>query len=230
MRKMKHIVLSFTVLAILLLCASCDTPHFKENSQPTSTLKMLPTLAPPTPIPSITPTLPNTSTPTITPPIPTPTEFGVLNPQGILPAGMPVIVDDYVLVVDKSSLTIDDNFIGFSIQVRVLGDESRLFRYNASTLSLKDDLGNQYEYYLGTSRCTESDIYNAKQVQIPPGEKIWIEPQTSMMYSSYFWWCIEDKNQVIPGFQGHISPNAKILLLEFEGFGPFSGFGYQFDL
>lgn len=165
-------------------------------------------------------------------PLPTPTVYGVTEPQGILAAGTPVIIDDYWMVVDPSGLTVDDDFIGFSIQLRVLGDQQRLFRYNASALRLRDDLGNSYDYYYNISgtKCTESDIYLAKQIMVEPDEDLIIEPHTSMMYSSYFWWCLDDQNQDIPGFIGNIPAEASKLILEFDGFGPFSAFGYEFDL
>ena len=185
------------------------------------------TMAPPT---STQTMAPPTSTPTMEP---TPTVHGVQNPSGVIPAGMPAIVDGYVLVVDKTDMTVDDDFIGFTIRIRVTGNESRLFRYNAASIKLKDDLGNYYDYYYTISygtKCTESDIYLAKQITIEPQTEVIIEPATRMMYSSYFWWCLDNQNQVIPGFNAIIPQNARSLILEFEGFGPFSGFGMEFKL
>ena len=128
--------------------------------------------------------------------MPTPTEFDVHDPQDFFSPGMLVIVEGYLLVVDPSGLSIDGDFIGFSIQVKVLGEKNRLFRYNASSLSLKDDLGNQYDfnYNMGLNICTESDIYPANQIMIKPHNEIIIEPHSSMGYASYFWWCLEDHN------------------------------------
>src|SRR5690606_22205121 len=100
------------------------------------------TLVPPTAQPTRTSSPAITSTPTLAP---TPTVHGVVNPSGTLPAGMPAIADGFVMVIDKSGLIIDDKFIGFEIQVEVIGDESRLFRYNAAAMRLSDDLGNLYE-------------------------------------------------------------------------------------
>lgn len=198
-----------------------------------STLQVLPTLPPPTPIPSKTPVPTETPTPTETPPLPTPTEHGVNNPLGIIPAGMPAIVDGYVMVVDPSGLVVDGDYIGFSIQVKTLSETGQLFRYNASTLRLRDNLGNQYNYYYNigfNNKCTESDLYLAKQIMVEPEEEIIIEPQSSMMFSSYFWWCLKDHDKDIPGFIGSIPHDAESLFLEFSGFGPFTGFEYQFDI
>lgn len=203
------------------------------GKDPTSTTHVFPTLAPPTSIPTETSTPTETATPTSTEPLPTPTEHGVTNPQGILPAGMPVIQDNYVMVVDVSGMTIDGDYIGFDIQLRVLGEVAKLFRYNAASIILEDDLGNRYDYLIKAgfgTRCTESDIYKAKQILVEPGEKVIIEPNSGMMFSSYFWWCLDDNDRYVPGYTGQIPPEAKALILKFEGFGPFSGFGYQFDL
>jgi hypothetical protein len=232
---MKKIIIVSILLFQLLAIISCRVSDTIQNSEKKSTLSThsFPTLAPPTSIPTNTATPTETATPTSTKPLPTPTEHGVVDPKGIIPAGMPVIQDGYVMVVDPSGLLIDGDFIGFRIQVRVLGDSSRLFRYNASTLRLKDNLGNQYDYYytIGYSRkCTESDLYLAKQIMIEPKTEIIIKPESGMMYTSYFWWCLDGQDKAIPGFIGNIPPEADSMILEFEGFGPFSGFVYKFDL
>jgi hypothetical protein len=161
---------------------------------------------------------------------PTPTVYGVRNPSGIILAGTPVISGDYWMVVDKSGMEVDSGFIGFSIQLKVLGEDSHLFRYNASSIHLSDDLGNIYDYEYGGYRCTESDIFTAKQIQVNPGDKVVIEPQTSMEFTSYFWWCTEGYDNIIPGFNATVPADAKSLFLEFSDFGPFTGFSYEFDL
>ena len=86
----------------IFLFTSCSPILARPTETPTPS--PLPTLSPPTAIPTITSTAtqaPPTSTPT---PEPTPTVHGMVSPAGIIPAGMPAIVDGYVLVVDKSGL------------------------------------------------------------------------------------------------------------------------------
>lgn len=232
---MKKILLISILLFQLLTISSCSMDEVSQvlEEDPTSITHVFPTLPPPTSIPTETAIPTVTATATSTEPLPTPTEHGVTNPQGILPAGMPVIQDNYVMVVDVSGMTIDGDYIGFEIQLRVLGEVAKLFRYNASSIILEDDLGNRYDYLIKSgfgTRCTESDIYKAKQILIEPGEKVIIEPNSDMMFSSYFWWCLDNHDEYVPGYTGQIPPQAKALILKFEGFGPFSGFGYKFDL
>ncbi len=143
------------------------------------------------------------------------------------------MIDDIYMVVDKSGMTIDDDFVGFEIQLKVLGEESRLFRFNQASLRLKDDLGNAYDYVYKISYgkgCTESDLYLPKQILLEPDEKYIVAPETGMMYSSYTWWCLEGYDTTLAGYQATLPPNAQALILEFDGFGPFSGFSYRFDL
>lgn len=231
---MKKILVISILLFQLLTITSCSMDEVSQvlEEDPTSTTHVFPTLPPPTSIPTETAIPTVTATATSTEPLPTPTEHGVTNPQGILPAGMPAIVDGYVLVVDKSGLLVDGDFVGFSIQLSIIGDEAKLFRYNVSSIRLRDDLGNYYDYVYNitfSAPCTESDIYNPKQLMIEPGDDVVITTETGIMYTSYPW-CLDNDNTHIPGFSAIIPPEAKSLILEFEGFGPFSGFGIEFNL
>lgn len=160
---------------------------------------------------------------------PTPTVHGMNNPSGILPAGMPAIVDNYVMVVDRSGMQIEGEYIGFEIQLRVIGEESNLFRYNVASIKLRDNLDNQYDYVLNFhgERCTESDFFKPKQIMVEPEGKYILEPPSG---SSYFWWCLDNMDEYIPLFTGLIPKNVKSLFLEFDGFGPFSNFAYEFPL
>jgi len=214
----------------IFLFTSCSPILARPTETPTPS--PLPTLSPPTAIPTTTSTAtqaPPTSTPT---PEPTPTVHGMVSPAGIIPAGMPAIVDGYVLVVDKSGLLVDGDFVGFTIQLSIIGDEAKLFRYNVSSIRLKDDLGNYYDYVYNvgySTHCNESDIYNPKQLMIEPNDDVIIKTETGIMYTSYPW-CIDSDTNNLPGFRAVIPSEAKTLILEFEGFGPFSGFGVEFNL
>ncbi len=234
MRINKNVII-LLILIILIFVYGCATTESTSQKvlNSTSTIEPLQTKDLSSTIQSSTST-PTKLLPTATFTIePSPTVHGVQNPSGIIPAGMPVIIDDFVLVVDKSGMTIDGEFVGFEIQLKVIGEESRLFRYNAAALQLKDDLDNYYDFYYNISfsnKCKESDIYNPKQIQMEPNSEIIIEPHSSMMYASYFWWCLENHHTDIPGYKAIIPPNAKSLFLEFNGFGPFTDFSYEFKL
>lgn len=233
--RIKNNLIILSIFIILIFIYGCATTGStsQEVLNSTNTIEPLQTKALSSTIQSST-SMPTELLPSATFTIvPTPTVHGVQNPSGIIPAGMPVIIDDFVLVVDKSGMTIDGEFVGFEIQLKVIGEESRLFRYNAAALQLRDDLGNYYDFYYNISfsnKCKESDIYNPKQIQLEPNSEIVIEPHSSMMYASYFWWCLENHHTDIPGYKAIIPQNAKSLFLEFEGFGPFTDFSYEFKL
>ncbi len=193
-----------------------------------------PATNPPPPIsqPEATPT---EATPTDEPNfMATPTIHGVENPTGVIPAGMPAIVDGYVLIAEKSGMHVDGGFVSFEIKLRIIGNEAKLFRYNVYSIRLKDDLGNYYDYYYGGeySRCPESSIYDPKQYLINPDEEIIISEFPKHRYGlyGYEYWCIDGSDTTIPGFSAMVPAGAKSLILEFEGFGPFSGFGIEFGL
>ncbi len=162
----------------------------------------------------------------------TPTIHGVENPTGVIPAGMPAIVDGYVLIAEKSGMQVDGDFVSFELNLRIIGNEAKLFRYNVYSIRLKDDLGNYYDYYYSNSSysdCAESSIYNPKQYMINPEEDVEISSDNPG-YMGYNRWCDDGNDRTIPGFRAMVPASATSLILEFEAFGPFSGFGIEFDL
>ena len=160
--------------------------------------------------------------------LPTPTIHGVENPTGVIPAGMPAIVDGYVLIAEKSGMQVDGDSVSFELKIRIIGNEAKLFRYNVFSIRLKDDLGNYYDY--DYDKCPESSIYDPKQYLINPDEEIVISKFLNYGLYAYGNWCNKDKDTFIPGFTAIVPSGAKSLILEFEAFGPFSGFGFAFDL
>lgn len=165
----------------------------------------------------------------------TPTIHGVENPTGVIPAGMPAIVDGYVLIAEKSGMHVDGDFVSFELKLRIIGNEAKLFRYNVYSIRLKDDLGNYYDYYYSKSsytKCPESSIYDPKQYLINPDEEIMISEFPKYRYGAYGYeyWCVSGSDTTIPGFRAMVPAGATSLILEFEAFGPFSGFGIEFDL
>lgn len=233
-------LLSILVLIALSSCSqflplpvqdpATDAPA--SISQPEATSTKVPPTDEPTLIPTPTeePTL--TPTPTDEPTlIPTPTIHGVVNPTGVIPAGMPAIVDGYVLIAEKSDMYVEGDFVSFELKLRIIGNEAKLFRYNVFSIRLRDDLGNYYDYNYGNNynKCPESSIYNPKQYMINPETDLTISYYTPEQWGFYDW-CEDGKDTLIPGFSAMVPPGAKSLILEFEAFGPFSGFGFEFDL
>lgn len=153
-----------------------------------------------------------------------PTMTGVRNPSGVIPAGTKIIVDDLMLVVeDKYKLdtaTISKGNIIFYLAVQNISDRQKLFSYTNDSIRIKDNLGNTYQPDLGWD--DEAKImYTVKQDSIEPGEAF-----------SIFSFDVTSALAVerIPWYKGPIASGASQLIIEFDGFGPFSGFSCAIDL
>lgn len=162
----------------------------------------------------------------------TPTPYGIQNPSGTIPAGTPIIVGDYEMVIDDKNVTYEDGIMGFDIFItNTSPSKNKLFRFNAAAMKLTDDMGNVYEPLIGRNKCIEADLYKPKQIMLKPNEKKQIYLAGGIQWTSYSWWCLEGHPDYIPGYSaGQIPLNVNSMYLEFDGFGPFSGFRYEFEL
>jgi hypothetical protein len=170
---------------------------------------------------------PNTNNPVIvSTPENTPTPFGIYNPTGTIEAGQPIIVDNYQLYLDGNSFELNNEwgtpYILVKLAIKNLSNNSRIFRYTASSVIIKDDTGKIYDYLEGQQCDSASPYIETKALQIQPGESIEIGSYWS--YPSAWWWCLKGSPEILPWYEGDISANAQYIIFEFNGFGPFSGF------
>jgi hypothetical protein len=95
-----------------------------------------------------------------------------------------------------------------------------LFRYHRLAISVKDDLGNEYlSGYDNLVGNYESKLYDAQQVEIQPGE-------TLIFKSESIW----TRPHYLQYFVGPVSLQAKKLIIEFNGFGPFEDIQVEIEL
>jgi hypothetical protein len=64
--------------------------------------------------------------------------------------------------------------------------------------------------------CVEADLFNSGSVEIKPGRDVSIASTAN--------WCNEPD---LPVYRGPIPPNAKEVFIEFNDFGPFTGFAVE---
>ena len=144
-----------------------------------------------------------------------PTPRGVTNPSNPVPAGTTVLSGDYALTATGKIRTYDMNTATIYIDVgniilQNISANTHIFRFQRSSFTLRDDVGNIYtpsdldysdwnEYYYQT---VQLDIPSQKIITLESTQGVWVEKR-------------------IPAFIGPISIQAQRLFLIIDGFGPF---------
>lgn len=140
-------------------------------------------------------------------------------PDQPVPAGVPIIYDGWSITVSKEIDVSSYGRFGLTIFVRNLGETKRTFRFMNASVSVKDNLGNIYEY-VNTPTC-EQVHYDVKNMEVD-GE------DSETVYSMSLIHC--DSVHSIDVFQGPIPIEAEQLIITFQDFGPFTGIEVIIDL
>lgn len=187
------------------------------------------TSSPPTTVPSAPPTqanldetfIPTESVPTevVIPPTP----IGIQNPTGLIPAQETIYVDGLTLIVEDRFEAENDIIYGDLITIYLIvqnmSTRQKLFSYTNGSVRLLDDLGNEYAFVLSTNE--QHLIYDIKQQTLDPNETLSIFSFDSTSAGTI---------SRLPYYRGPIFPGASRLIIEFNGFGPFSGFSCFIEL
>jgi len=151
-------------------------------------------------------------------------------PVNPVPAGVPIIYDGWSLLVSKN-LEIEPSglfgdgpiFINFTISLKNLSMDNRIFRFTNAALTIKDDLGNNYPYFPGWEgnhyNC-EQEYYTLKNLTIEGEDSIQLEGSPKNCDSQYFFTV----------FEGPVPLEANQLILMLDDFGPFTGVEVIIDL
>lgn len=176
-----------------------------------------------------TPTATATTTPTVTTVPPTPTEAGLRNPRGNVPAGTVVLADTFALVIDKEDIQVEGDYLRLTIRVQNTGNEAKALNYSLKAVTVKDNTGRTYAPFNGEKGkdCRKQEIDKKRSVKI--------EPQAVFTFQSPArenanWFCSGDHAGSLPLYIGPIHKDAKQLLVQINGLGPFTGFTVQIDL
>lgn len=219
------LVAAVTVVSLVLMSACSSTTDPASTKATASTSNQVLTtahLVSPTEIPLPTPTEIPPSTPTEIPPptrteipLPTPTDLDLS--KGPLPAGVPLVMEDFSLVVHDDFSVDHVNNIHYSLVIQNVGTRTRLLSFKCSAFGMRDDLGNEYKAY-GADR---EELYQERQFDLKPDEVL------KLRSSNRWHWALRSE---IPSFVGPISPQASQIILQLDGLGPFSGVEIAIDL
>ena len=144
-----------------------------------------------------------------------PTPQGIRNPTSPVEMGEFILVDDYSLMVEDYYVRHDA--LHFTIMVKNLDAADHLFRYQRTSISVEDDLGNVYEpnySFLAT------ELYEDVQVEIEAGKVVSFNSTISGSAGS----------SVIARYLGVVPAQASTLFVKFNGFGPYNGIIVEIEL
>jgi hypothetical protein len=154
-----------------------------------------------------------------------PTPRGITNPTNPVAAGTTVLAGDYALTATGQVKVYDYALAKKYISVGDLvlqnsSDTDRVFRFQRSSFTLRDDLGNTYTPAdLARNDGDSSYYYDVVQINVPA--------QKSVVLQSHDGAWIEKR---YPSFIGPIPLQAKKLYLMIDGFGPFPYLEIEIDL
>ena len=135
-------------------------------------------------------------------------------PTDPVPAGQPVSYGGWSLTVSQE-LDIEYG-ISPRFYLQNLTDKARIFRFTNESISISDDLGNEYKHvtkYETYDHCEEF-LYVAKNLEVESQQKVEIG-------STMYYHCTD--NNGIDKYIGPIPTGAKQLYVKLGDFGPFSG-------
>jgi hypothetical protein len=137
-------------------------------------------------------------------------------PSGPVLAGQPISYEGWSMTVDPNIEVRGEN-LWFTIHIRNLKETSRIFRFQDRSVTLHDDIGNQY--------FTRSDC----QPYLNTIKNLAVDAATTTTVSTGGY-CYMENAERIPEFIGPIALNAKQLILRFTNFGPFNNIEVFFEL
>lgn len=173
------------------------------------------------------PTVP-TATATFTALPPTPTEVGLRNPRGSVPAGTVVLADTFSLVIDKEDIQVEGDYLRLTIRVQNTGKEAKALSYSLKAVTVKDNTGRTYAPFYGEKGrdCKKQELDKKRSVKV--------EPQAVFTFQSperenANWFCSGDHAGALPLYVGPIHKDARQVFVQINGLGPFTGFTVQID-
>lgn len=181
-------------------------------------------------------TVPATSTPTSTNTVtttPTLSAFATLavptKPSGLLPAGLPVVVDDLSLLVAPSDVSLDNNLLRLQVHLTNQSASQQWVTYAPNSISIRDNTGKNYAFAYGDGKaaCKKPSVSMKKTIMIEPGNELVLQPLSAKEAGA---WCLRDQDSVLPFFAGPLTSGAHTLIITFNGLGPFEGFSIEINL
>jgi hypothetical protein len=153
-----------------------------------------------------------------------PTPRGITNPTNPVPAGTTILADDYALTATGQVRIYDyatvDRYIDVGdIVLQNFSDKDKVFSFQRSSFTLKDDLGNTYTPSDLGRHSDTSYYYDVVSINIRAQKSVTLESHDGKWIEERF-----------PSFYGPIAVNAQKLYLIIDGFGPFPYLEIEIDL
>lgn len=141
---------------------------------------------------------------------------GIESPNGIVSSSETIIADGYTLnFVSVTPNPTFPDFLRVTLVVTNYSSDTRLFRFVRNSVQMRDDTGKAY-----ANDNPSEEIFRSVQVEMPSGE-----PIKFISTLGHDW-----ESRTLLSFWGPIPPSATKLYIDFNGFGPFSGFTIEVDL
>lgn len=140
-------------------------------------------------------------------------------PTEPVPAGQPIIYDNWSILVKNAIRTSENNF-EISITIRNLSSKDRVFRYIMNDITITDENDSEYKFYADSYYNCEANNGIPTNITIAAGD--------SKELVSGYGKCGEGYG--LREYQGPIAVNVHQLVVHLKNFGPFDGVKAVIDL
>ena len=141
---------------------------------------------------------------------------GIRNPSEPVPAGTPILAEEFSLVVENRVEVVGNDIIIFLV-IQNQSNRPSLFRYRNSSIVLEDNVLNIYQ---PTSK--GDNLSAVKQFSVGPREILGMDSTCNdTLYKL---------PQCIPRFIGPISSKSNKIMVKIDEFGPFNDIVVEIDL
>lgn len=150
-------------------------------------------------------------------------------PDSPVPAGTTVIFDGWALTLENE-IKIEDDKIHLTIVIRNITDNTRVFRYVKRGVTLHDNLGNHFPFYMKSSSCKSNpdNINITQQISLKSGQHVnFISRDSNDGFIDRIACSQVDK---LPPFEGQIGIDIDYLVITINEWGPFNGVVFHLDL
>ena len=150
-------------------------------------------------------------------------------PEGPVPAGTTVIYDGWALTL-SNEIKINEDKIHLTFVVRNITDHTKVFRYVKRGVTLQDNMGHTFPFYMASSSCKSNpdNINITQQISLKSGESVNIINKDSNFGFIERVAC--EHVDKYPPFEGQIDLNADYLVITLNEWGPFNGVVFHLAL
>jgi len=151
------------------------------------------------------------------------------NPQGTLLPGDLGIVNGIAVSVVSDEVQLKDRVASIQIHIRNLSNQPQTFSYRMQAITVKDTSERALEVIYGEKRdaCSKKDLSAERKIELAPDQEIILQSVGANIDMN---WCAAEDSRFLPLYQVSTREAPKAIVIQFNGFGPFNGFGFKIDL